>query len=195
MIWLMVGVVVVVAIAATVLRQAQLSGGGSSRPAALPGLKRTVFDLQVGDIVQYGGEDWVVEGRLTYNDGGYTWLEYLLQDGDRIRWLSVEEDDRLQVLWLETIADVDVTGTPPRSLTLANVAYRQVESGTARMSRTGTTLNRQAQRCQYFDYDGPGEQVLSIENWDGDIEVTAGVRISPRSLILLPGDGKRVYGE
>jgi Domain of unknown function (DUF4178) len=191
-IWLIVGIIVAVAIAAIILQQRSFTG---TARAALPRSRRTVFDLQLGDIVQYGGDDWVVEGRLAYNDSGYPWLEYMMQDGDRICWLSVEEDDRVEVLWLEPAGAVDVTGTPPRQLTLGNVTYRQVESGTARMTRIGATLNRQAQHCQYFDYEGPEERVLSIENWEGDIEVTVGRRISPRSLVLLPGDGKRVYRE
>ncbi|MDY6898552.1 MAG: DUF4178 domain-containing protein, partial [Cyanobacteriota bacterium] len=42
--------------------------------------------------------------------------------------------------------------------------------------------------------EGSGDKVLSIEVWDGEIEVTIGNRINPRSLTILPGDGNRVYG-
>jgi hypothetical protein len=135
-----------------------------------------------------------VEGRLTYREDGDTWLEYVLQDGERLRWLSVEEDDHVQVMWLEPTTAVEVTGTPPRSITVADIPYRQVEAGTAEMTRAGALLN-QHQRCQYFDYAGPENRVLCIEDWDGEIEVTVGQRISPRALVLLPGDGQRVYGD
>ena len=50
----------------------------------------SIFDMQIGDIVQYLGRDWVVEGKLIYQEGGFSWLEYMLQDGNDIRWLSVE---------------------------------------------------------------------------------------------------------
>ena len=62
------------------------------------------------------------------------------------------------------------------------------------MTRVGTTLRKTAERCEYFDYRGTDDNVLSIEIWDGEVEVTVGYQINPRSLNLLPGDGRRVYG-
>lgn len=155
---------------------------------------RTLFNLQIGDIVQYQGTDWVVEGQLVYDEDGYTWLEYLLQDGDRICWLVVDEDDRVEVSLLRPTTELEVGPEPPPQLTFAGETYRCVESGTARMVRIGSTRRRQAEQCLYFDYTGPADKVLSIEDWDGDREITVGQRISPRSLTLLPGEGKSVYG-
>jgi Domain of unknown function (DUF4178) len=175
-----------------VLRQQSGTLSGSN-PRRLRSLERTVFNLQIGDIVQYEGADWVVEGQLTYDDSGFVWLEYLLQDGDRQRWLSVEEDDRLEVLWLEAVTHLDISGHPPAQMTINNITYRQVESGSARMTRQGTTLNRQAQACRYFDYVGPEATVLCVENWNGDMDITIGKQIRPSALTLLPGDGRRVY--
>ena len=62
------------------------------------------------------------------------------------------------------------------------------------MTRIGTTLHRTAERCRYFDYEGQDNKVLSIEEWEGNIEVTVGERINPRMLTLLPGTGERLYG-
>ncbi|TVR09552.1 MAG: DUF4178 domain-containing protein [Phormidium sp. GEM2.Bin31] len=161
-------------------------------PELVP-LERSIFTLQVGDIVEYMEEDWVVQGKLVYDDNGYQWQEYLLQDGDRICWLGVEEDDRVQVSWLTPTDDLEITGIPPKQLQFEGNQYRCIESGEASMSRQGMTLNRDSKRCQYSDYRGPGNQVISIENWDGDIEVTIGTIIRPSELLLLPGDGQRVY--
>ncbi len=173
-------------------RRAQLP---QTKQEALPSLKRNVFTLQIGDIVQYGGGDWVVEGRLTFNDSGYTWLEYMLQDGDEIRWLSVEEDDRVEVCWMETASNLDISGSPPQRITHNGITYHQVESGTAKMQRIGTTMNKQAQICRYVDYAADDDQLLSVEDWNGDFEVSVGRRIRPSSLTLLPGDGHRVYDD
>ncbi|MFP4320363.1 MAG: DUF4178 domain-containing protein [Phormidium sp.] len=52
---------------------------------------------------------------------------------------------------------------------------------------------RNSKRCQYSDYRGPGNQVISIEDWHGDLEVTIGTIIRPSGLLLLPGDSQRVY--
>lgn len=166
----------------------------SSQPQALPSLERTVFTLEVGDIVQHLDIDWMVEGKLVYDDQGYSWLEYLLQDGNRRQWLSVEEDDVVEVALLEVTTSLEVGTHPPAELTFAQEIYRRKGAGTAQMTRTGSTLNRNAERCQYFDYQGPNNKILSVENWDGDIEVTIGQKIHPSILTLLPGDGRRIYG-
>lgn len=192
-VWLGIMAIVAAAIVLLILQQrGVLSGVGGNQH--LPPLERTVFTLEIGDIVQYMETDWVVEGRLTYDDNGYTWFEYLLQDGDSIRWLSVDEDDHVEVALLESTSQLEVSQKPPKQLMFAGETYRCVESGIANMTRIGTTLRRTAEHCRYFDYQGSNDQVLSIEDWDGEIEVTVGQRINPRMLMLLPGNGSRVYG-
>lgn len=189
--------IIIMGVLGVVLYMRQQSGKSlpfTSQPQALPSLERTVFTLEVGDIVQHMGTDWVVEGKLVYDDQGYSWLEYLLLDGSRRQWLSVEEDDVVEVALLEVTTALEVGTNPPPELTFANESYRHKGSGMAHMTRTGSTLNRNAERCQYFDYQGPNNKILSIENWDGDIEVTIGQKIHPSMLTLLPGDGQRIYG-
>ena len=195
MLFVWIGIIAIVSagIVLLVLQQRDTLPGTDGR-RNLPPVERTVFTLEIGDIVQYMDTDWVVEGRLTYEDNAYTWFEYLLQDEERIRWLSVDEDDRVEVALLEPTTQLEVSQQPPKQLTFAGETYRCVESGRAKMTRIGTTLRRTGEHCRYFDYQGSNDQVLSIEDWDGEIEVTVGQRINPRMLMLLPGDGSRVYG-
>lgn len=192
--WLFIIIMGVLGVFLYMRQQSGKSLPFSSQLQALPSLERTVFTLEVGDIVQYMGTDWVVEGKLMYDDQGYSWLEYLLQDGNRRQWLSVEEDDVVEVALLEVTTALEVGTNPPPELTFDNETYRHKGSGIAQMTRKGSTLNRNAERCQYFDYQGPDHKILSIENWDGDIEVTIGQKIHPSVLTLLPGDGRRIYG-
>ncbi|MEM9412569.1 MAG: DUF4178 domain-containing protein, partial [Planctomycetota bacterium] len=44
----------------------------------------TLFDLQIGDLVQIEGVTWEVEGQQIYNKQGYIWQEYLIRS-DRER--------------------------------------------------------------------------------------------------------------
>ena len=166
-----------------------------SRGARLPRphLQPTLFTLEIGDIVQYLETDWVVEGKLIYTDQEYTWLEYLLQDGDHRRWLAVDEDDTVTITLLSPTTELEVGMTPPPQLIFDDHIYVLVESGTAQMTRSGSTLNRQAEQCRYFDYKGPDDHVLSIENWDGEIEVTVGCQIESSSLRFLAGGGQSIY--
>jgi len=114
-VWLGIIAIVATGVVLLVLQQrGTLPGVSASKH--LPPLERTVFTLEIGDIVQYMDTDWVVEGRLTYEDDGYTWFEYLLQDGEHIRWLSVDEDDRVEVFLLEPNNQLEVSNEPPKQL-------------------------------------------------------------------------------
>jgi hypothetical protein len=154
---------------------------------------RTIFNLQLGDIVEYFGRDWVVEGKLIYEEDGFTWIEYLLQDQQDLRWLSVEEDDRLELSWLQPTRSLDIPRTPPNPLTFEGESYSCIDSGVAKMKREGSVLNRQAEQCRYFDYESEDGKLLSVEDWNGEIEVTYGKEISPSELSIFPGEGKSIY--
>jgi Domain of unknown function (DUF4178) len=191
MIWIWVGIgLLLMAAIGLVFWQAQ-----RNVIPVIPG-RRTVFTLQLGDIVQYGGTDWVVEGRLTFQESGYEWLEYMLQDGDRLTWLAVEEDDVVEIYWMEIVTDLELRGDPPRTLTYQGITYRQTQTGVALMTRTGTMRHQPPARCRYYDYAvSDSNQRLAIEMWDNDVEISVGLSIRSSALTLLPGDGRRVYGE
>ncbi|MGK7940477.1 MAG: DUF4178 domain-containing protein [Crocosphaera sp.] len=192
MFWLIVILIIAVSVTLLVMQQKGLILGGKKRPE-LPSAKRNIFNLQIGDIVQYLDRDWVVEGRLIYEEDGDTWLEYMLQDGDDIRWLSVEEDDVVEVAFLEPNNQLDIAGKLPKTFNFADENYTRVNSGKANMSREGNIVRRKTQKCKYYDYESDNGKVLSIEFWGETLEVTVGEKINPRSLNIFPGDGSRVY--
>ena len=165
----------------------------SNRRQYPPDSTAILFDLHIGDVVQYFDEDWIVEGKMTYNDDGFVWMEYLLQIGDRISYLSVEEDDVLETAMLESVKDLDISGDPPQELTYQGNDYRLEEASNATMTRLTSTGQRTAENCNYYDYVGPNGLVLSIEDWGGKREISAGQSVPPRSLTVLPGDGESVY--
>ena len=160
----------------------------------------TLFDLKVGDIVQHDATDWVVEDRLVYRQGEFSWLEYLLRDGEQSLWLVVNEDDNL-VVTLEREIDLPLSldAKPPSQLELDGRVYRLSERGTADVTAEQRRVNRRLGSCQFFDYRSGSSAVLSIELWGntatgaGELEATVGERIRPLSLSLLPGDGQSVY--
>ena len=98
-----------------------------------------------------------------------------------------------EVALLEVTTDLELGAEPPRQITYLGDAYRRVEAGVAVMSRIGQTRQRRAEKCRYFDYEGPDDKVLSVEIWSDEPEVTVGKRIRPSSLTILPGQGRSVY--
>lgn len=176
-------------------RRRRLRAGGGGQPLR----DRTLFDLQPGDIVQAGDGDWAVEDVLTYDQQGFEWLEYLLIDGQRRRWLVVCEDDALEVSWLETVHPDPLPTWPlPSRIHWQGVEYERCEQGSAAVTASERRINNRMGRCRFHDYRGPDDRELAIEVWGDppesmELEITAGRRIDPRSLTLLPGDGRRIH--
>jgi len=144
--------------------------------------RRHLFNLRIGDIVQARGQDWVVEDRLLYEQSaGIQWLEYRLQDGAESRWLSVCEDDELEVAWhrkadpaelAEPASAPSLRDAVPEGLEWAGRCYRKIERGTASLRAEARVLNRRVGVCTFADYealdggDGP-DGLISLEWWGG----------------------------
>ena len=169
-----------------------LTGGSRSRPATSGARQPGLLTLQLGDIVQYNNIDWAVEDKLIYNQNGWEWFDYLLQDGDRIGFLSVEDDDTLEVTFTEKVTDCPVEVPPPSSITYQQQIFNRSETGTATLKRQRHP-ERPVETCQFHDYNGPNDAVMSVEVWNGSVEVSVGVKVRPYQLTFLPGDGESVY--
>ena len=69
-------------------------------PAAEPVGGVEARALKLGDVVNHEGRDWIVEGTLRFEQGGFRWAEHRLVDGADSLWLSVEDDEGLElVIW------------------------------------------------------------------------------------------------
>ena len=194
-VWLLLLLLLLAAVALLLLRRARLR----RRAPQLQG--RTLFNLTTGDIVQHDGRYLVVEDRLLYDDDGFQWLEYLLRDGTEGRWLSVCEDDWLEVSWLEDVPAAELEGLTaefPDHVRCRGQLYHLKESGRASVTAAARVMNRRLTGCRYGDYEGADGRVLSLERWEegddpGPPELSLGRRIDPAAPLLLPGDGRSVY--
>ena len=177
---------------------AVLVGGGvavvmkANPRRALPAARGapTVFNLRTGDVVQHLGTDYIVESTVTYREHGLTWHSHLLGGGGAgDRWLAVEEDDRVTIALVEEVEDLPLgAGEPPATLEYRGASFQQREGGEAQASRLmQSTGKEQTVTCRYWDYEGPGDQVLFVEDWPGEREVTWGRKISAAALNLMPG--------
>jgi hypothetical protein len=149
---------------------------------------RSLDKLQIDDIASYLGTDYMVEGRVDYNEDGYQWVEYMLADGDDIRWLCIEQDDRIEVtIWQETTA-IRVDSPPNEFIEHDGTKYRMVERGEAKAIQEGETGRKNKSRVDYYDYEGPDGKYLGIESWGGDTDVFLGRDIEPDMVDVFPGD-------
>ena len=181
--------VVVVVVARARRRQEDERGARSAAPRTDPLApdRRTVGvrDLGVGAVVSYGGRDFVVRGTLAFDQDGFTWQEHLLDDADIRRWLSVEEDEELEVVLWEQASAAGLTPGEPW-VERGDVRYELDEHGEATFRAEGTTGTAPTGRVEYWDY-AAGDQRLSFERYgSGGWEVGVGTRVPDAGLDVYP---------
>lgn len=165
---------------------------GSARRKNLSHAKRTsVFGIQVGDVVTYDTVDHVVKNKISYNDGGFEWFDLLLVDAatNAEFWLSVEDDDGVN---LGIYHEVDLpAGLPPvpRTLTVEGKTYVQYEHSQAAVTVEREGSNRANQsHVEYWEFKGPSGHYLTVSRWGGEYEVAVGKEIEEYELRVLPGN-------
>ncbi len=161
-----------------------------SKSARRPVRKVTLMNLQVGDIVTYRLQQFQVVGVLAYNDEGWRWIAYQLEDADGERvWLAVEQDDELEVGFYKRIK-LPLNGPPGRTLTYEGKTFYLQEKSDAQITRSeGQAGVPTGAWVDYWEYaDDEEEEYLSVEKWANDeYEVSLGRSIDHRQLELLPG--------
>src|SRR3954454_7759805 len=90
-------------------RTTELPAGGE--PPSLEAAERTTTTLQVGDVVQHLGADYLIEGVLTLSDDGSGARLCRLVQGARERFLPAAPAEPDPAL-LEPVAGLATEGTP-----------------------------------------------------------------------------------
>ena len=167
-------------------------GRGGSGPAGLSAgrtaepLRSDVRSLRVGDVVNHDGGDFIVEGTLRMEQGGFRWAEHRLVDGPRSLWLSVEDDEGLEVVVWDRERGVDLE-PGPSTLAHDGVTYELDERGKANYTAEGSTGTAPGGQMEFADYEAGGRR-LSFERYGGDggWEVGVGQVITEHALDVYP---------
>ena len=163
--------------------------GGKKKKAG----KKTVMNLALNDIVTYEEAEYIVKDKCTYNDGGSIWYEYTLDDNGKYLYLSVEDDDALEIGVLRKI-DFDVDEPVPSKIKYDGNKYKLDEHSFAKVDTVGLRGKKEGVKVEYWDFecqnDDADNDLLSIEKWGGsDFEVYCGCSVKEYELKLLPGGG------
>jgi len=176
-------------------RKAQ-AGAGRAAPAGLPEAPAPepiggveVRAMKVGDVVNYEGHDYIVEGTLRFDQGGFRWDEHRLVDGPDSLWLSVEDDEGLELVVWERLRGAALE-PGPGSLDHAGVTYELDERGRANFTSEGVTGAPGGGKAEFADY-AHGDHRLSVERYgdDGGWEINVGRVISEHVLDIYPSRG------
>lgn len=180
--------IAVLAIAAAVAAAVLKPKGRPALPVAPPDLALAgdVRAIGMGDVVNFEGSDFIVEGTLRFNQGGFTWQEHLLVDGERRLWLSVEDDEGVEtVRWTRTRSPDLQPG--PSTIEHDGVRYELDERGKAAYTSEGRTGAPPSGEAEFADYEA-GAQRLSFERYapGSDWEVSVGEVVPDGRLDIFP---------
>ncbi len=191
--------------AAVVARKKRARALGGGRPVRQLGsgsdtlLERGFSEMRVGDIMQHEGTDYLVEGVNSYDEAGRRWQMAYLVDGKEKVWLLVglDRSGSAAKSFLRPTKDLDINDYPSEVLVLGEDTYRFDKRGTATVSLDGNTAglgggNGESQpgaahRCRWWNYQGPGDQVLLIEQWGDDYRILTGHSLGDTDIEMMPG--------
>ena len=148
-----------------------------------------VRSLKPGDVVAYEGVDYIVDRSMRFDEDGFKWDEHLLSDSGasgKSLWLSVEDDEGVEVALYEKLAGVALT-PGAASLEHGGVTYQREEEGRAayRVERSGGAAGESG-TVEYADYSA-GDQLLAFERYGtGGWEVSTGRKLSEHVLDIYP---------
>lgn len=160
---------------------------GSSQQLTAGG-ERALTDLRLNDIIIYYDNDFSVEGRITYSQGGWEWYSFMLEDNGKKLWLSVEDDEGLELSIWKEIPNFGVSSPPPSMLEYEGERFQLGERGKAMAQSVGRTGRAVDCPVEYYDYESASGKLLSVEDWDGDIEISIGIELTESELNVFPGD-------
>ncbi len=162
--------------------------------------ERTPQTIQVGDVVSFGDEDYVVEQRIEYHgDGGDIWWDFLLVSPTDKCWLGVVEDEGLELTVYHNIPFLP-TMPPPTSIEYKGEEFHRSEYGFADAIITKKSKVTTTGRVEYWDYVSESEKALCIERWGinevradqsqmtGSIQSSLGSMIQPYQITIYPGN-------
>lgn len=148
----------------------------------------TVFNMRIGDIVSIEETDYEVNGILKFNDHGWKWTEYKLKDAQKTYWLSVEKDDEIEIsLYKEVVA---IISEAPKVYEYDGVTYYMQEGSDAKVEYVqGDISTVKGEEVDYYEYcDKTGEKYLSLEIWNGEVEMGIGRKIEGYNIEIYPNN-------
>ena len=160
-----------------------------NKKEAQPQQPTGIVDVKVNDVVDYYMKSWEVQEEGEYDWGNNEFSkEFKLNSGDEILYLSILEDDELELTIFQKIKWSDIEGDlrsivnqynePPKELIKGGVKYHLADHGMARYC--SITKDTDWSNFSYWDYEDDSEdKLISIESWDGDFEISAGEYVEP----------------
>lgn len=149
----------------------------------------TVRDLEVGCILDYDLSTFVVKEAYEYDWGdNFFSKEYKISDGTKTLFLSIEEDDEMEIevsekVKIRRILDylpehLKENGKPPKSIVYNDVRYYFDEESPGFFRNCKDERESDESWTEFISwscYDDSEKQILTLERWgEDDFEASVG---------------------
>jgi hypothetical protein len=145
--------------------------------------------LKPGDVVIHFDVTYVVEQRITYHQQGFFWFDYRLDDGGGQKaWLSVADDDELELAFFHPVDDLELPFPPPKEFVYQGTQFEFEEGGRIDAKIDRGTGSETRTVVEAYDYESEDGRLLGIQRWnEAEVEMAIGNSVRPVELDLLPG--------
>jgi len=137
---------------------------------------RTPMDLDMGYIFEYDMQNWEVMAVYEYDWGNEDFSkEFKVSDGTNTFYLTVEEDDELEMTWCKKIPLKSIEGNiahqieenerPPETIVYEGKTFFLDEESAGYFHEKGTDKDAWAEFLVWDYYDKKEEYNISIEQW------------------------------
>jgi hypothetical protein len=137
---------------------------------------RGPLDLDQGFIFEYDLSSWEVQAVYEYDWGDEDFSkEFKVSDGAKTYYLSVEDDDELELIWSTKIgvraieediaAEIESKDRPPEVIHYLGKSYSLDEESGGFFHEKGSSEEAWAEFMVWDYYDKKEEETISIEQW------------------------------
>jgi hypothetical protein len=143
--------------------------------------------LRPRDVISYQGQDFVVDGVVSYKLQGKSYSLARASDNDEVRWIEPlmgDLDDR--VLLFKEVRDLPLSTPPPATISYKGSSYVPRLSGSTAVTIEGAIPDRTGTTCDLWRYRAAGDLYLQIEKWPNKVVALAGESVHKDMVQVFP---------
>lgn len=142
----------------------------------------------VGDILYVDLEEWLITGKVTYQDPGFSphRFMYYLQSGNEIACLIIEKGATYDCLFGKFVkGGLDNPTRVPTHLTVGDKQFRLENQRKDMVITSGNTDFRSNDQVKLWRYFGKGNTFFILQWQDGKFVACEAMRVLPAEIIVL----------